>query len=225
MSVTGLGTVSTATQTSSSQGRNVLGKDDFLNLLVAQLKNQDPLKPIDSTEFTAQLAQFSSLESLSNINDTLNELKLYQTSTNNSMAVELLGRSVTASGNSVEIIKGVPENIVFQLAGNASAVSVNLFDAAGRLVKKIDAGALTAGEQTVRWDGTDNKGNALADGAYTFAVEAADPTGQSVNVVPYIRGNVTDIVYREGTAYLKVGSREVPLGKVILVSGNSTKAF
>ena len=225
MSVTGLGTVSTATQTSSSQGRNVLGKDDFLNLLVAQLKNQDPLKPIDSTEFTAQLAQFSSLESLSNINDTLNELKLYQTSTNNSMAVELLGRSVTASGNSVEIIKGVPENIVFQLAGNASAVSVNLIDAAGRLVKKIDAGALTAGEQTVRWDGTDNKGNALADGAYTFAVEAADPTGQSVNVVPYIRGNVTDIVYREGTAYLKVGSREVPLGKVILVSGNSTKAF
>ena len=225
MSVTGVGTGSTATQTSSSQGRNVLGKDDFLNLLVAQLKNQDPLKPIDSTEFTAQLAQFSSLESLSNINDTLNDLKLYQTSTNNSLAVGLLGRSVTASGNSVEILKGVPENIVFQLAGNASAVSVNLFDAAGRLVKKIDAGALPAGEQTVRWDGTDNKGNALADGAYTFAVEAADPTGQSVNAVPYIRGNVTDIVYREGTAYLKVGNREVPLGNIIQVGGNDTKPF
>src|SRR5210317_754089 len=80
---------------------NVMGKDDFLNLLITQLQNQDPLKPTDSTEFTAQLAQFSSLEQLGNVNENLKQLQDFQASINNSQAVSLIGKEITATGNSL----------------------------------------------------------------------------------------------------------------------------
>ncbi|MGD8888475.1 MAG: flagellar hook capping FlgD N-terminal domain-containing protein, partial [Desulfobacterales bacterium] len=78
-----------------------LDKDDFLNLLITQLQNQDPLKPTDSVEFTAQLAQFSSLEQLSNVNENLKLLQNFQASINNSQAVALIGKEITAKGNSI----------------------------------------------------------------------------------------------------------------------------
>jgi len=93
------------------------------------------------------------------------------------------------------------------------------------LVRRIDAGALGAGEQTLPWDGKDSKGDVLPDGEYTFAVVATNAASQSVNATTYIKGTVTGVVYKEDTAYLSVGTREIPLGKVVEVSGNDVKAF
>ena len=97
--------ISTATQSSSETyvppDKTTLGKDDFLKLFVAQLENQDPLSPMESTEFTAQLAQFSSLEQLTNANQNLEYLLMYQSSMNNAEAVNFIGNTVKASGNSI----------------------------------------------------------------------------------------------------------------------------
>ena len=91
----------------STTQSNVMGKDDFLNLLITQLQNQDPLNPTDSTEFTAQLAQFSSLEQLGNVNENLTELKHFQASINNSQAVALIGKAITAKEGSDATLIGV----------------------------------------------------------------------------------------------------------------------
>ncbi len=96
MSITPIDSSAVSTETQTSASAEILGKDDFLNLLVTQLQHQDPLNPAESTEFTAQLAQFSSLEQLNNINDNLKNMELFQTSVTNSQAVSYIGKEITA---------------------------------------------------------------------------------------------------------------------------------
>ncbi|WP_040334232.1 flagellar hook capping FlgD N-terminal domain-containing protein [Candidatus Magnetobacterium casense] len=92
---------------SSSTSTNELGKDDFLKLFTSQLKYQDPLNPMDSTSFTTQLAQFSSLEQLYNINSNIKTLTQYENSLNNVMAVSMIGKSVTTTDNTTALVSGI----------------------------------------------------------------------------------------------------------------------
>jgi len=113
MSVTGLESVQSAGNTSTSSSKAVLDNEDFLNLLVAQLQAQDPLNPMDSTDFTAQLAQFSSLEQLQNMNESMEYLLLYQSSMNNAQAVSFIGKEIRAIGNQTQVNEGVVDPIHF----------------------------------------------------------------------------------------------------------------
>ena len=113
-------------ETQSSAPIKILGKDDFLNLLVTQLQHQDPLNPADSTEFTAQLAQFSSLEQLNNINDNLENMEQFQASVTNSQAVSYIGREITARGNSVQLESGQPAECQFELEADAALAVISI---------------------------------------------------------------------------------------------------
>ena len=115
-----------------------MDKDAFLNLLVTQLQNQDPLNPTDSVEFTAQLAQFSSLEQLSNVNDNLEQLQNYQASINNSQAVSLIGKDITAKGNALQLKDGGPAGCNFSLDGSAAIVTISLYDSTGEFVMILE---------------------------------------------------------------------------------------
>ena len=130
----------------------ILGKEDFLNLLIAQLQHQDPLDPTDSVEFTAQLAQFSSLEQLSNVNDNLEKLELYQASINNSQAVSFIGKEIVARGNSLEVSGGAPVDCQFNLPEDAGSVTITIYDANGEFVRAFDVSNLPAGLQSLSWD-------------------------------------------------------------------------
>ena len=101
-----------------------LGKDDFLTMLITQLQNQDPLNPTDSVEYTAQLAQFSSLEQLSNVNQNLEYLQMFQASINNAQAVSFIGKEITALGDGIQVTDGVAEACEFRLSADASGVTI-----------------------------------------------------------------------------------------------------
>jgi len=194
-----------------------LGKDDFLTLLITQLQNQDPLNPTDSVEYTAQLAQFSSLEQLSNVNQNLEYLQLYQASINNAQAVSFIGKQVLAQGNAIQLNDGVADNCEFELAADASGVVVNIYDQAGNFVKALEEGAMQAGRQRVAWDGTDQNGNTVADGNYTFEVMALDGNNQTVAVTPFMTGTVDGVTFREGTTYFIVADQKIPIGDIVEV--------
>lgn len=197
---------------------DILGKDDFLTLLITQLQNQDPLNPTDSTEYTAQLAQFSSLEQLSNINANIEYLQLYQESINNAQAVSFIGKGVTALGDAIRISEGVADSSEFELAANASGVTINIYDETGNLVKTIEKGVMEAGRQTVDWDGTDNNGNQLADGDYAFEVMAVDADGQEIQAITYTSGIVSGVTFSNGTTYFIVESQKIPISDIIEVN-------
>lgn len=218
-----LNSVSAGTTQLNSSQQAVLGKDDFLNLLITQLQYQDPLNPADSTEFTAQLAQFSSLEQLDNVNTNLEQLQNFQASTNNSQAVSLLGKDITANGNYLQLSDGGPVGCDFSLERDAAAVVVSVYDSTGGFVNSFESQNLAAGEHTLSWDGTDENGNPAADGNYTFEIQAADANGQDITTQTFFRGTVEKVTFENNTPFLISKDQKIALGDIIQVSpaGNS----
>ncbi|MGD2184602.1 MAG: flagellar hook capping FlgD N-terminal domain-containing protein [Desulfobacterales bacterium] len=208
----------TGVDTPSSAPIKILGKDDFLNLLVTQLQHQDPLNPAESTEFTAQLAQFSSLEQLNNINDNLKNMELFQSSMTNSQAVSYIGKEITARGNSVQLTSDQPAQCNFELAAPADLAVISIYDAAGGFVNTFETGPLSAGHHSAVWDGTDRNGNHLPAGIYSFEVQAADADNRNLKVTAFIRALVTGVSFKDKTAHLITDLQTVGIEDVMAVS-------
>src|SRR5882757_46909 len=154
-------------------GDKALGKDDFLKLLIAQMKHQDPLKPMDDTSFVAQLAQFSSLEQQANANKLLELVATQQQGLANNTIIDLVGKGVTVRGDKVTYDgKGFGAPVRFTLASGASEVKVSIVDSTGQTVRTIDVGPKPAGFISAQWDGKNNLGTQQPAGAYSVRVQA-----------------------------------------------------
>ncbi|WP_144959610.1 flagellar hook assembly protein FlgD [Pseudomonas oryzihabitans] len=165
---------STASSTSSSSsGTSSLGKNDFLQLLVTQLNNQNPLDPQDNTEFVAQLAQFSSVESLQNLNTSVDSILSNYNSSQALQASSLVGRSVINAGSTsvVDTSTGMTGSVVLPSSG--SNVAVGVYDSSGALVDTINLSATSAGTHSFTWDGKNGDGTTQASGTYTFKATAS----------------------------------------------------
>jgi flagellar basal-body rod modification protein FlgD len=200
---------------------DAVSKIDFLTMLVAQMTNQDPLSPMEGTEFATQLAQFSSLEELQNMsglmNGSLQANLLLATSINNSMATTLIGKTVRAQSDAIELTQAGGTSVRFMLDSTASEVSVEIVDKNGDTVRTLTGKDLASGANSIEWDGRDNNGNSVALGNYTVKVTAKDSSGNSMTVTPFTQGTVTGVIYRDGIAILLLGSQELNLGDVIAV--------
>lgn len=211
-----------ASQTSAlTSGSDVIDKDEFMQLLISQLQNQDPLNPLDNSEFTSQMAQFASLEQLQNINSNLESLQLYQSALFNENMASFIGNTVKAVDDTIGLNGGVPDELKFDLKNDANEIYVSIYDSSDSLVKNIStAGNYSAGEQVLQWDGTDNNGNQVPDGSYSYIIQAVSPDGYNFSGIPFFEGPVTSVHYsEEGTAYLSAGGRNISAGNVIMVSG------
>ncbi|MBW2438364.1 MAG: hypothetical protein JRF29_13855 [Deltaproteobacteria bacterium] len=204
--------------TQSRDPAKIMGKDDFLNLLVTQLQHQDPLNPAESTEFTAQLAQFSSLEQLSNINDNLKNMALFQASVTNSQAVSYIGKEITAKGNTVQLESGQPAECHFELADKAALAVISVYNANGGFVTSFETGPLNFGRQSAAWDGTDRNGNLALPGIYRFEVQAVDANNQDISATPMISAVVSGVSFKDQTASLITGLQTIAIDDVIAVS-------
>ena len=191
-----------------------LGKDDFLQMLVVQLKNQDPLNPMDGTDFVSQLATFSSLEQLTNMNSQIGQLGVYQATMTNTQAVNLLGKEVTVNQDSGFQVSGSTADFSYNLARPAENVSIVIYDSSGREVDRIEAGKQGSGLQTMMWP----KGN-NADGLYSYTVSAYDINGDMIPVETMMTGKVTAVQYRNNAIYLTINDREVTFNQVVAVKG------
>ena len=218
MSIMGTSHVASRAEPVATKENQAMGKDDFLKLLVAQLKAQDPLKPMEGTEFTAQLAQFSSLEQLQNLNIGLAQISTSQAVMANSQAVSYIGKSVTADGDSLVWQEGGECGIQFDLAADSDKVFVTIYDAAGDFVRDIEAGGLGAGSNELFWNGRDQNGNKVREGLYRFDVSAIDLLGNPVGAKKFVTGKVDGITFKNGMAYLLAGDRKIPLSNVISVA-------
>jgi flagellar basal-body rod modification protein FlgD len=218
MTVSAIGGSVSTTSSLYNSSTETLGKDDFLKLLVTQLQNQDPLNPADSTEFISQLAQFSSLEQLSSVNDNLKIVQLFDQSINNSQAVNFVGKTIKASGSMFELESGETHEIQYQLEEDADAVYVSIVNASGEIVRKIEMDDMSAGDQSVVWDGKDENGNAASAGTYSFSVQAQNSDGEAMATAAYIKETVTGVSYHDGSTYLLAKDIEIPYSAILEVT-------
>lgn len=218
MTVMSVSEVYSQASTPAPKENSVMGKEDFLTLLVAQLQHQDPLNPADGTEFTAQLAQFSSLEELKNINDTLSKQDVYQSTLNNIQSTNFIGKTVTATGDMFTVNDGSASPIQFDLKNDADSVYLKIYDQFGTFITDIDAGFMHAGEQQVVWDGRNAEGTIVPDGAYTFTTMAMKTDGSPIDSTSYTTGTVTGVEYASGDTYLLIEDNKIPIVSVIRIA-------
>ncbi|MCC6395760.1 MAG: flagellar hook capping protein [Bacteroidetes bacterium] len=216
----------TSTTSTENTVSNTLGKDDFLKLLITQLRYQDPLNPLDGTEFASQLAQFSSLEQLTNMNDSLSEsittTQLMAQSIGNSLASTMIGKDVKASGNALQWTGDGEVEFGYTLQSAAASSTVKIYDAQGLLVRTMSAADTAKGDTTLTWDGKDDDGNTVAAGAYTVSVSAVDASGKAVTASPFLFGTITGVRFTStGTVFL-VDGKEIPVANIIeILNGES----
>jgi flagellar basal-body rod modification protein FlgD len=200
-----------------------LGKDDFLNLMVVQLKNQDPLNPMDNNEFIAQTTQFSSLEQLINMNESIKNLteSLANNTSNEKLynAANYIGKEAKYFSNSIHL-KDQQALIGYELDGIPQAVEIEVIDNFGRQVAKFVPSSYKIGQNEFIWDGSDTKGNTLSDGLYQFVVNAVDETGNKIPYRSYTSGHINGVNTINGDLKFDIEGLEIGSDSVFAVYEN-----
>jgi len=198
-----------------------LGKEDFLELLVTQLQNQNPWEPMNNQEYIGQMTQFSMLEQSRNMNTNLSILQMYQASLNNVQAVSLIGKSIKVAGDSTSLKNGVTDTSIMYELDEETQVYIDIYNEDGEKVATKEMGTQTSGEHEFSWDGKDDEGNTCPDGKYSFKVKVADEDGVQTDIPTFVRGEITGVSFKDNTTYLTVGGEEYPLSSILEILSES----
>jgi flagellar basal-body rod modification protein FlgD len=209
-------TSTTASTTSTAQQTLSGNFQTFLTLLTTQLKNQDPMSPMDSNEFTQQLVMYSQVEQQIDTNSKLDSLISLGTTQTNSYAMSYLGKSVVLTDGTASLSSGTA-NWTYGLDSAASTTTLTVTDSSGKSVYTT-TGETTAGTHSFAWDGKDNNGNQLADGTYTLAVASTAKDGSTVTTSVASKGTVSGIDLSGTSPQLVIGTTEIPLSSAALVT-------
>lgn len=205
----------------SAENHGQLGKEEFLRLLITQLENQDPLNPMDDKEFVAQLAQFSSLEQLTNISEEVKAIKENSVQQDMVGAVGFIGKEVMAEGDQVSKDANTISTLYYNMDDTAAKMYFNIFDSHGNMVRTVEMQARQAGEYEFNWDGKDYNGREVPDGNYKVTIGAEGFNGEPVMVNTSVSGKVTGVQNINGSSYLRLSDgRMISFSEVSEVVGS-----
>lgn len=222
--VDGISGVGTGSLTDALGGSPELDRDDFLRLLVEQIKNQDPLDPQENAAFVAELAQFSNLEQAIGMNERLDMLSIQQQGVANSQVVGLVGKEATVQGSIVTLDgSGVGTQISFSLDSATESTLVDIRDQTGNVIRTIDLGSRGDGVTTINWDGRDSTGNVMPEGSYAVSVTTEDAGGNPVSVSQETVGTVESVSFDQGYPVLTLSTGvSVPVSDLLRVKTSSS---
>lgn len=196
-------------------GNPNLDKDAFFKLMLTQMKNQDPTNPLKSHEMAAQLANFSSLEQMQNMNRTLEDMKNAQKPSENFQALNLIGKAV--AGDSSKVVRGPADkshDFKFNLPMDASEVSIKVRDGEGNIVRTYNLKNLKKGENKLTWNGEDEKAMSAAQGEYQFIAEAKTADGKKLGIKTDFEGMISGVSYSGDGPILHVGNQSIRFSDV-----------
>lgn len=203
-----------AIDTAKANQNSTLDKNAFLKLLTEQMKNQDPTQPMDSTAFVAQLAQFSSLEQMNNVNDNLTKLITAQGTSLQTTAASVVGKTAVFESDDVVLEKDKPATFTAKLAQAADSVTAVIEDSEGKKIRTLQLGHAPLGLSRFSWDGKDGDGDTVDPGTYTVTVTASDVNGKPIELTQQGSARVTGIAYVNGTPQYQAGGHTLQLSDI-----------
>lgn len=203
-----------AKRAKDGKARNELGKDDFMKLMSAQLKYQDPISPMKNQEMAAQLAQFSALEQMMNVNQNLEKMAAGQKPSEHMIAASLIGKKVTSDNATISLEKDGQPEIPFEVPGDAKQVTLAVVDGKGEVVREMELGEMKQGKQSVRWDGKNKSGLPQPKGEYSYKITGLDAEGKPMNFATDSSGVVTGVSFEAGRSLLHVDGKKIPIDKI-----------
>lgn len=212
--VTTSGAANNANKTNNALGQLSEDFSQFLTLLTTQLQNQDPMAPMDSTEFTNQLVQFSQVEQQINSNQKLDNLVALQLSSISTVALGYVGMDISYVSGEMNYDGKTPININYALASEAITSKVNVYDEEGKLVYSADA-PKNVGTNTFTWGGIKTNGDPVEEGTYTVKIDAVDKEGKAIENSTVVSGRVRGIETQNGVVYVLVGDRAVAMSSIV----------
>ncbi|MEE2698934.1 MAG: flagellar hook assembly protein FlgD [Pseudomonadota bacterium] len=205
--------IAEGSQSAAAAAKNEEDLNKFLNLLVTQLKNQDPLDPMDATEFTSQLVQFASVEQQIFANSNLEKLVNLEETSQVSTLVDFIGNTVEAEARTLPL-ENASATFTYEIPAGTAQATISITDSDG-LTSYTGEGDPTSGQHTFKWDGKSTQGNQLPDGDYTVSVNALDASGNLMPVTYTIFGRVTGAGVDEGQSNLFMGDKiSIPHDKI-----------
>lgn len=202
-------TASVASNLATTESMLADTHDRFLTLLITQLQNQDPLNPMDNEQITSQVAQLSTVTGINQLNQTLLALSGQLDVSQSMQAVGLIGKEILVPGTKISVGTGEQGTQVthfgMELLSGASKVTVNIADNSGKVVRTMELDQHAAGVHSIKWDGLDNTGVTVPDGAYTVQVTASDATGAPVSVGSLTSGRVSSVASSGNGVQLDLG--------------------
>lgn len=210
-------TTDVANQAAKTANQRVTLAEDFsqfLTLLTTQLQNQDPLSPMDSTEFTNQLVQFSQVEQQINANQKMDALVQLQMASISSVALGYVGMDVSYLSAEMNFDGTTPITVNYALGDSAHVAKMNVYDEKGDLIYSTDA-PKSVGQNEIVWTGIKNDGTMAGEGTYTVSLDAATADGKPIDTTTVVSGRVRGIESQNGVVYLLIGERAVSLATVI----------
>ena len=188
--------------------------DQFLTLLTTQLQNQDPLDPMDSTEFTNQIVQFSQVEQSINTNQKLDNLVSLQLASISSVALGYVGMDVSYVSAELNYDGSDPVKVNYALSDGALQAKINIYNEAGDLVYSGEVPA-DAGAHEFVWDGRNNGGEMEPEGTYSVSIDAIDTEQNPIDTSTVVSGHVRGIESQNGIIFVLIGDRAVPISSII----------
>lgn len=198
--------------------KGILGKDDFLQLLITELKFQDPTDPMDTEKILTQTSQLATLEAQTNTNDTMKQISEAFRSSSQFNAIGAIGKIADVGNSDIRLDEGGKVNFEVYFPEEAAAGTLHITDTSGNLVKSVDLPSLSSGVHPFEWDGTDASGNRLDAGVYQVYVTYTTPSGNELET-RVGRYPIESVRFDGGEAQLKLGSHYVPLAQVKEVYG------
>lgn len=192
------------TASNTPEHKTSMDQDDFLTILVAQLTHQDPLSPMKDQDMTSQLAEFSSLEQLTNINNGIKGLGESMEQSDMLSAVSFIGKEIKAQGYKISVNEGNSSTIYYGFGESVSSIKMNIYDEDGAIIRTVDLGSKKAGSYQYEWDGKNENGQKMPDGNYGIGILGQDNDGKPVMVQTEIAGKVDAVVNEGGTQYLRL---------------------
>ncbi|MBI4652135.1 hypothetical protein HY745_12850 [Candidatus Desantisbacteria bacterium] len=199
----------------NSTAVKTLGFNEFLKILITELNHQNPMEPLESRDYIAQVAQFASLGQMQDFNTSIQNLSGMQKNMNNVLTSTFIGKEVKSDTDSIYLKGDSPVNINYKLDKDFSSVSLELYNNYGTLVSTVEMGPKNEGEQIAAWDGKDFNGEPLSSGDFFYKIKAKNTeTGKEVEIPGYIKGVVDGVIFDENMQKLIIGDQKVLLSSI-----------